>query len=212
MDVAGHSESDVAHTVQKQITDYGPNDSERRKKLRHFFRSNLFHYVLAVFIIIDLGIVLTDVILLLVYCDHIPHDVEEVFHDFIIVSITILGLFLIELSVQIYAFGPKQWLSNFLHVFDLSITLITFIMEISFYGNKKVESVAGLLIVFRLWRLVRVIHVTTEVLENEHELAEHHRENLDKKIRILQAENESLKDELQQLKSKQTDTDTPNQS
>ena len=149
--------------------DYGANDSSTRKKLRHFFHSNTFHYALTIFIMLDLSIVVADIIIILIYCDDIPHDVEVVFDDLVIISLTILALFLVELSTQMYAFGPIEWLSHPMHVFDLVITLITFIAELVLHGNKSAESATGLLIVFRLWRLVRIVNVTAEALENERE-------------------------------------------
>mmetsp|Transcript_6463 Transcript_6463/g.10211 ORF Transcript_6463/g.10211 Transcript_6463/m.10211 type:complete len:207 (-) Transcript_6463:99-719(-) len=184
-------------------TDSNPNDSPLRKRLRRFFHSNLFNYTLAALIVCDLCIVLTDIIFLLVYCDDIPHHIEVVIEDLPIVSIVILGCFLMELALQMYAFGPRQWLSECLHTFDLVVTLLTFVMEIVFHGNEKVESVVGLLIVFRLWRLVRVIHVTTEALELKHETEQHahekNDEDLAKRFEDLQAENQKLKEELQKF-------------
>ena len=46
-------------------------------------------------------------------------------------------------------------------------------MEVIFIGNPAIESIVGLLIVFRLWRLVRVIHVTTEALDLGNEIKNH---------------------------------------
>lgn len=195
--------NELSHEIHK-ATDYGPNDSKTRKKLRHFFHSNTFHVLLTVLIVLDLSIVLTDIVLLLIYCDDIPHGIEIVIEDLVIISIIILGIFLIELSLQIFAFGVKEWFQNCLHVFDLIVTLLTFIMEIAFHNNSKVESVVSLLIVFRLWRLVRVIHITTEAVELKHETEQiehqHKDEELLKRYNQLQQENEQLKDELNKYK------------
>ena len=166
------------------------NNEQIRKKLRHFFHSNLFHYLLAILIVLDLAIVLLDIILLLIYCDDIPHDVEEAIHDLVYVSVTILGIFLIELSLQMYAFGIKEWASECLHVFDFVIVSTTFILELVMHGNEAVESMIGLLIVFRLWRLVRVIHVTTEALDLQHETEV---DELKEKIEHLQEELRKLR-------------------
>eukprot|EP01084_Bolivina_argentea_P103077 184659_1 len=167
------------------------NSEEIRKKLRHFFHSNLFHYLLAILIVVDLAIVLLDIILILIYCDEIPHDIEEAIHELVYVSISILGVFLIELSLQMYAFGIKEWASECLHVFDFIIVSTTFILEIVMHGNERVESMVGLLIVFRLWRLVRVIHVTTEALDLQHESELH---ELKEKCKHLQQQLEKLID------------------
>ena len=189
-----------SEVIEPKKTDYGANDTETRKKLRTYFHGNTFHIILAILIVLDLSIVLTDIILLLIYCDHIPHDIEVVVEDLTIVSIIILGTFLIELSIQMYAFGIKEWWKNCLHAFDFIITFVTFVMEIIFHNNTKVESMIGLLIVFRLWRLVRVVHITTEALELKHESEEikheHFDEELIRKYNDLQKENEQLLEEL----------------
>ena len=175
-----------------------------RKKLRRFFNGKLFHAILALLIGIDLIIVLLDIIFALIYCNDIPHDIEEAIEILGIFSIIILGVFLIELFAQIYAFGWNEWRKETLHIFDLSIVLITFILEIVFHGNESVESMVGLLIVFRLWRIVRVIHVTTEVLEYHDEQEDKEYED---KIKELSQENERLKKELKELRSNTNNDD-----
>ena len=141
-----------------------------RKRLRHFFHSNSFHYILAAVIVVDLAIVLTDIILLLSYCEDIPNGIEQVVDRLLYVSLTILGLFIIELSVQMYAFGIKKWCEAPLHIFDFGIVFVTFILEIVLHQHlDRVETTVGLLVGFRLWRLVRVVHVTTEALELKYE-------------------------------------------
>eukprot|EP01083_Nonionella_stella_P023336 64540_1 len=167
----------------------GSND-QIRKQLRHFFHSRLFHYILGILIAIDLAIVLLDIALILVFCDAIPHALEELIHNLVSVSICILGVFIIELSLQMYAFGAKEWLSECLHVFDFLIVVITFSLELLMHGNDKVQSMIGLLVVFRLWRLVRVIHVTTEALDLQHETE---LEELKEQIEDLEQELEALR-------------------
>eukprot|EP01083_Nonionella_stella_P313101 1122372_1 len=100
-----------------------------------------------------------------------------------------------------YAFGAKEWLSECLHVFDFLIVVITFSLELLMHGNDKVQSMIGLLVVFRLWRLVRVIHVTTEALDLQHETE---LEELKEQIEDLEQELEALdlqhETELEELK------------
>ena len=138
-----------------------------RKQLRTFFHSATFHIILATLIAIDLSIVLFDIIILLIYCeDDIPDTLKQIVDKAPYASIAILGVFLIELTIQIYAFGYKQWTKNCMHVFDFIIVLITFIAEIVLHTvHSSLQSVVGLLIAFRLWRMVRVIHVTTEIMD-----------------------------------------------
>ena len=162
-----------------------------RKKLRHFFHSKLFHVLLGVLIAIDLVIVLFDIVVLLLYCGrNMPPTMEHIVHDIIYISITILGVFLVELTIQIYAFGFREWSHHWMHIFDYIIVFITFTAEISLHGNAAMESVVGLLITFRLWRLVRVIHVTTEVMDLRSETERD----------MLQKTNKTLRRELTQTR------------
>jgi len=139
---------------------------------------------------LDLAIVLTEIILLLIYCDDIPHDVEEVVENLIYVSLTILAGFIFELSLQMYAFGLKEWCKAPLHIFDFVIVVITFVLEIVFHNHsEQVEATVGLLVGFRLWRLVRVVHVTTEALDLKHESEV---EFLRGKVKDLEAQLQSM--------------------
>eukprot|EP01083_Nonionella_stella_P315494 1139837_1 len=97
------------------------NDNDVKNKLRNFFESNLFHLLLGILIVVDLAIVLLEIILLLLYCDDIPHDIHVATQDLIYISIGILGLFMIELSLHVYAYGAKEWCCKPLHVFDFAV-------------------------------------------------------------------------------------------
>eukprot|EP01083_Nonionella_stella_P078530 214978_1 len=151
-----------------------PPASEIRIKLQEFFESDWFHAALGILITIDLSIVLLEIALILLYCEDIPHNIHSTTHNLVYVSIGILGVFLLELTLQMYAFGPKPWCSHCLHVFDFIVVLVTFVAEIYFLNDERAEALVGLIIVFRLWRLVRVIHVTAEALENQSEMQVHH--------------------------------------
>merc|ERR1712176_1017581 len=108
-----------------------------RKRLLTFFHSNRFHYILAGLIVLDLAIVLTDIILLLLYCDDMPDGVEDVIEDLVYASLTILGLFIIELSLQVYAYGPKEWCSHPLQVLDFVIVIAAFVLEAYFHAESE---------------------------------------------------------------------------
>ena len=153
-----------------------------KAKLKHFFHGKLFHMLLTILIVIDLIIVLTDIVVIMIHCDDIPHHIEEMLHVFFYISVTILSVFFIELCLQMYAFGIIKWMKDCLHVFDLCIVTSTLIAEILLHGNPKAEGIVGLLIGFRLWRLVRVVHVTTEALDLQHEME---RDKLLNKIKRL---------------------------
>ena len=186
----------------KKPTNTMENPPSFRAKLKHFFHGKLFHILLTILIAIDLIIVLTDIIVIMVHCTDIPHELEEILHILFYISISILSIFFIELCFQMYAFGFVKWMKDCLHVFDLCIVTSTLIFEIALHGSPKAEGIVGLLIGFRLWRLVRVVHVTTEALDLQHEMERdkllHKIENLEtqiQKYRKYQMENPITKND-----------------
>lgn len=76
-------------------------------------------------------------------------------------SLTITTLFLAEIPITLWAMGFKFYnpLGSVphasLHLFDSCIILITFVLEIVLRGRE--QELAGLLIILRLWRLVKLV-------------------------------------------------------
>jgi len=77
------------------------------------------------------------------------------------ISLAITTLFLIEIPLNLWAFG-FQFMNPFgrvphagLHAFDSIIILTTFTLEVVLRGKEK--ELAGLLIILRLWRLVKLV-------------------------------------------------------
>lgn len=76
------------------------------------------------------------------------------------ISLGITTLFLIEIPLQLWAFGPKFYnpvytLHGSLHLFDAVVIITTFVLEVVLKGRER--ELAGLLILLRLWRLVKLV-------------------------------------------------------
>ena len=77
------------------------------------------------------------------------------------ISLAITTLFLIEIPLALFAFGPQfynpfgQTLHASLHLFDAVIIIGTFALEAVLRGRER--ELAGLLILLRLWRLVKLV-------------------------------------------------------
>jgi len=77
------------------------------------------------------------------------------------ISLVINSLFLLEIPLELWAlglqymnpFGPVTYAS--LHLFDSIIITTTFILEVVLRGKER--ELAGLLVVLRLWRLVKLV-------------------------------------------------------
>ena len=155
-----------------------------RAKLRDFFHSNTFHFALGILIFTDLGIVLADIGLYLHYHENMPPRAKLVTHYLTWCSIVILTVFFIELCAQVFAFGASKWFHSWMHIFDFCVVLITLIAEIvvHLWLHNELSSLVGLSIIFRFWRVIRVVHVTTEALDLPHETEIHKLEHRIKEL------------------------------
>ncbi|KAM0217062.1 hypothetical protein ACHAPA_006065 [Fusarium lateritium] len=106
------------------------------------------------------------------------------------ISLVFSCLFMVELIASIWAFGWKYFKSWF-HCFDAFIVLAGFITDVLLRGI--VEEVASLIVVMRLWRVVKIIE----------ELglgAQEQTEELSEKLEQCQKVNEALKKEVDGLR------------
>jgi hypothetical protein len=92
------------------------------------------------------------------------------------ISISILTVFLVELSVLMIAIGVRHFFHKFYYVLDLFVISFSLILEILFVltNNNQAADLAGLLIIARLWRFVRIGHgifsSTAEVAKQQLEI------------------------------------------
>jgi Ion transport protein len=125
-------------------------------------------------IVLDLVIVMTE---LLLDCEvvvdkddmsesqlHSVEVAEEVLH---VLSVTILGLFLIEIILRMFAHG-RHFFTSIGHLVDAAVVIASFVLELALSGAAK--DVVGLLIVLRVWRLGRVIHAGIEITREQYAL------------------------------------------
>lgn len=77
------------------------------------------------------------------------------------ISLAITTLFLLEIPVTLWAFGVRFYTPfsgvphAVFHLFDTVIIITTFVLEVFLKGRQR--ELAGLLIMFRLWRLVKLV-------------------------------------------------------
>ena len=110
----------------------------------------------AVCVLIDLGytVLSTD-------CTPVGGESPEWLEVLAHISLLITTLFLIEIPLNLWAFGG-QHMNPFgpvphagLHAFDTFVILTTFILEVVLRGSER--ELAGLLVILRLWRLVKLV-------------------------------------------------------
>jgi hypothetical protein len=148
-----------------------------REATAHFLEHPILHKIVITLIALDAACVLADLTYTFLSTEcpapENPDWLEILAH----ISLAITTLFLIEIPLTLWAlgiqhlnpFGPVPHAS--LHLFDAIIILTTFALEV-FLGGKEQE-LAGLLIILRLWRLVKLVGgVAVGVGEVDEETAE----------------------------------------
>lgn len=79
----------------------------------------------------------------------------------------ILSFFMVELLAKVWL-GPREFFSNFFHVVDLVVVSVSWCLFVALenaISNELVEESGQLLVVFRVWRLIRIVHGFSEILE-----------------------------------------------
>lgn len=80
----------------------------------------------------------------------------------ILIQLTLVfdSTFFIELSLEIAVLGVKKFFSQIFLALDFFVVTISLIFELVFYSFKsQLQKVFAILVIFRLWRFVRIGHV-----------------------------------------------------
>jgi hypothetical protein len=90
------------------------------------------------------------------------HTAEQVLFSF---TILILSTFLVELHLEMIALGPGIFFRQVFYLLDYFIITVSMVLELLFHfaSSDILQSVAGLLVFFRLWRFVRIGHGIVEI-------------------------------------------------
>ncbi|KAJ6455680.1 hypothetical protein C8R45DRAFT_1035344 [Mycena sanguinolenta] len=140
-----------------------PARSSRRERTAEFLESSLLHKFVITLIAIDASCVLADLGYAFLHETCMPDGVEgpawlEVLAH---ISLGITTFFLVEIPVTLWAIGwtfynPWSGVPHAsLHLFDAFIIVMTFVLEIVLKGRE--QELAGLLVILRLWRLVKLV-------------------------------------------------------
>ncbi|KAF9483893.1 hypothetical protein BDN70DRAFT_850896 [Pholiota conissans] len=181
-----------------------------QQKTAYYLEHPTLHKIVILLIAIDAACVLADLAysFLSPTCAPPGEDSPEWLEILSHISLAITTLFLVEIPLTLWALGV-EYLNPFgpiphagLHLFDSIIILTTFILEAILRG--KEQELAGLLVVLRLWRLVKLVGgvaVGTSEIEEENaeRLAETQKELEEVKRQLYEVieENARLKAQLQ---------------
>ena len=114
-------------------------------------------------------------------CDEHKYPGEHIAHE-VLFSLTMIILitFEIELLLMVYLLGPKKFFSQVWYVLDLFIVTISLVLELvfAFVHDDIIQDLVGILVLFRVWRFVRIGHglivSTFEIQEERIEELKHY--------------------------------------
>ncbi|CAG8457736.1 2822_t:CDS:10 [Acaulospora colombiana] len=179
--------------------------SQRQKGLQEYIKNRLrsrnWHWFILCLVASDFFCVLTTITITFLWPEE---EHGEMIETLSIIAFLINTVFVIEIFLNLFVFGNQYFSTGphwFIHLFDALVVIATFLLEIFLKGKER--EVAGLLIIFRLWRLIKILSAVAVGLG---EYDEQKVEELEKKIEELEDELKSLLRTADQI-SKEDDWD-----
>ncbi|KAI0035706.1 hypothetical protein K488DRAFT_76414 [Vararia minispora EC-137] len=185
-----------------------PKEDEPARTLREWtaeaLESRWTHRLVIFLTLTDSGCVLADLCYTLLAPGCEPPKSEPVWLEVLAnVSLAITFVFLLEIPLTIWSLGFRHYVPGKvphapLHLFDAAIIITTFVLEFVLRGRER--ELAELLIVLRLWRVVKLVGGVavgaTEIQEEDsEEIAELKREleRVQEQLVFIQEENRTLR-------------------
>ncbi|KAK3331939.1 hypothetical protein B0T19DRAFT_89436 [Cercophora scortea] len=176
---------ETAHSSAPFISTY----TQRRRQTKALLASRAKHYVILAFVTVDVAAILADIFIGLITCDlglEKEAWVEEAKEALYFVGLIFSCLFLVELAVTVWAFG-LGFFQEWFHCFDAFVIIASFIIDIVARG--VLEEIGSLVIMLRLWRLVKIVEelsvgAAERMEEIEGKVVDLERENTDLKTQI----------------------------
>lgn len=144
-----------------------------QQRIGQLLESREAHYFVIGLTLLDLGIVITELALSSIFPigSEIPPQVHLAEEALSWTTIGILGTFTAELFAKLGVFGHRYFTHSAWHSFDAVIVVVSLVLELSLKG--VAQEIASLLIFFRLWRIMRLMHGVAEAIELRNEEASH---------------------------------------
>jgi hypothetical protein len=170
-----------------------------RQKVAHAIESRPVHIAILALIILDFAVVMTEISIELLHegsCKSNSHChneselgpnwalAEEVLRW---ITVAILSIFILEHMLILWAHGLAYYRAHWIHLFDFAVVAVSFALTLSLHG--KAAELAGMLILLRLWRVLRVMDAVVVTLSDEHSKEVH---KLQQQVAQLQQRCEQL--------------------
>ncbi|KAE9969444.1 hypothetical protein BLS_005355 [Venturia inaequalis] len=128
-----------------------------RDKVKHVLSSKAGHYSVLALVSLDVAGIIAAFIIALFQCEKRWGNKgwQEALSALEIASLVFSSLFMLELILAIWAFGPTYFHSKF-HIVDALVVITGFALDLSLHGG-VIEEAASLIVVLRLWRVFKII-------------------------------------------------------
>ncbi|XP_037803509.1 voltage-gated hydrogen channel 1-like [Penaeus monodon] len=127
---------------------------DARERLRQVMTSTAFQWTVVALVLLDSGLVIGE--LLLELGSHGTHTLAPwVLH---ILSLTLLALFTLEIALKLYAYR-LEFFTHKAEVFDAIVVLVALCLDAIYLHADDARIGTGLIIILRIWRVVRIQNV-----------------------------------------------------
>ncbi|THZ13195.1 hypothetical protein D6C91_08003 [Aureobasidium pullulans] len=167
--------------------------SAARRCTRRYLNSKFGHYAILLLVCLDCSCIFGEFVIQILTCEgRVSESKGDVAQEAIgIVGLVFSCLFMLELMASIWAFGFQYFRSKF-HCFDATVIVASFIIDVLLRGI--LEEVASLVIILRLWRVIKIMEELsvgaqeqTEALRERIELLEHEKSQMEIELSALKA-------------------------
>ncbi|KAG2162464.1 hypothetical protein VTO58DRAFT_106044 [Aureobasidium pullulans] len=167
--------------------------STARRCTRRYLNSKFGHYAILLLVPLDCSCIFGEFVIQILTCEgRVSESKGDAAQEAIgIVGLVFSCLFTLELMASIWAFGFQYFRSKF-HCFDATVIVASFVIDVLLRGI--LEEVASLVIILRLWRVIKIMEELsvgaqeqTEALRERIELLEHEKSQMEIELSALKA-------------------------
>ncbi|XP_007422795.1 voltage-gated hydrogen channel 1 [Python bivittatus] len=167
-----------------------------RDVMKKLFQSHRFQILVVCLVILDAVLVLGELLLDLKIIHPDKDEIApKVFHY---LSLSILTLFLVEVSFKLFAYRLEFFHHKF-EVLDAIVVVVSFILDIVVLFREHEFEALGLLILLRLWRVARIINgiILSVKTRSEQQISKLKQANLQLSVKVQHLESSCAEKEIE---------------
>ncbi|XP_066465985.1 voltage-gated hydrogen channel 1 [Tiliqua scincoides] len=173
-----------------------PRPPTFREVMRKLFQSHKFQILIVCLVILDAVLVLGELLLDLKIIHPDKDEIApKVFHY---LSLSILTLFLVEVSFKLFVYR-REFFHHKFEVLDAIVVVVSFVLDIVLLFREHEFEALGLLILLRLWRVARIINgiILSVKTRSEQQVSKLKQANLQLTVKVQQLESSCAEKELE---------------